>query len=139
MNLQIKNFTDKMIVQLRDEVEQSALGGYRFEDLAKRVETRYGVAQNKARFIAQQETSLFLAKQRESRFSEVGCVEYIWSGVGDERERHDHKALNGRRFRYDDPPVVDVRTGRKANPGQDFGCRCADRPILPGAKIKEAA
>ena len=43
--------------------------------------------------------------------------------------RADHKALDGRQFRWDDPPVFDSRTGKKGHPGSDGRCRCYAEPV----------
>ncbi len=45
------------------------------------------------------------------------------------RTRKDHLALNGRKFRWDDPPVVNPRTGEKGHPGMDGHCRCWAEPV----------
>jgi uncharacterized protein with gpF-like domain len=37
---------------------------------------------------------------------------------------------SGTVFKYSEPPIVDVRTGRRANPGEDFQCRCTANPII---------
>ncbi len=44
--------------------------------------------------------------------------------------RQEHKALNGKTFRWDDPPVFDSRTGKRGHPGSDGRCRCYAEPIL---------
>lgn len=59
-----------------------------------------------------------------------GIEEYKWVTVHDSRVRHDHKALDGRIFRFDSPPIVDNATGRRGNPGDDYNCRCHARPII---------
>ena len=37
--------------------------------------------------------------------------------------------LNGKKFRWDDPPVVDIRTGERGHPGMDKHCRCYAEPV----------
>lgn len=127
----IKDFSDEMISELRGIVAENARAGYRFDHLVAKIQNRYDVSQNKAEFLARQETSLFTSKVREVRFGEVGVEEYIWRTAGDSEVREDHKKLNGKKFRFDEPPVVDA-TGRRANPGEDFNCRCVSEPVIPG-------
>lgn len=43
--------------------------------------------------------------------------------------RAEHKAHNGKKFRWDDPPVFDSRTGQKGHPGSDDRCRCYAEPV----------
>ena len=44
--------------------------------------------------------------------------------------RDSHRHLNGKRFSWNDPPVVDARTGRRCHPGQDYQCRCVALPVF---------
>jgi uncharacterized protein with gpF-like domain len=38
--------------------------------------------------------------------------------------------MNGKIFSFDNPPVVDKKTGRKANHSEDYNCRCVAIPAL---------
>jgi len=141
MELWIQKWCEEEITELRGKVEDNALEGYRFDNLIAGIQNRYSVSQSKAKFLARQETSLFVSKYREARFKEGGVTRYRWHTSHDERVRpapwvkgkarlDNHRILDGKIFYYDDPPVVDMGTGRRANPGQDFNCRCVDEPIL---------
>lgn len=131
INPYIKNFTDEMVRELRTMVAENAKAGYRFDSLIERIQNRYSVSKSKAEFLAQQETSLFVSKHSEQRFKDVGITSYVWQTAGDADVRKDHSKLNGRTFDYAHPPIVDIATGRRANPGEDFRCRCVASPILP--------
>lgn len=130
MKLWVKKFSEESIQDLRKVVTSNAEQGYRFDKLIDSIKSRYHVSTNKAKFLARQETSLFMSKFRELRYAEAGVTRYRWRTSGDGRVRDGHKKLNGKVFSYDSPPIVDLQTGRRANPGQDFGCRCIDEPIL---------
>lgn len=141
MKLWIQKFSEEEIEELRGVVEDNAQEGYRFDKLIDKIEQRYGVTRSKAKFLARQETALFMSKFRQNRFREAGITHYKWSTSHDERVRpeadatgrsrlNNHRRLDGRIFAYTDPPIVDLATGRKANPGEDFNCRCVDIPIL---------
>ena len=130
LKLFIKKFTETEIHALREETEKNAVAGYRFDRLAATIQDQYKVSAVKAEFLARQETSLFMSKFREQRFGEAGVTRYIWRTSKDQRVRDQHKHLEGKIFFYSQPPIVDRATGRKANPGCDFGCRCVDEPIL---------
>ena len=45
------------------------------------------------------------------------------------RTRPDHLRLNGGKFRWEDPPVVNARTGERGHPGMDAHCRCYAEPL----------
>lgn len=137
LKLPIKTFTQKMTGSLREVVQDNASAGYRYDKLVAGIEQRYQVSKSKAEFLARQESTLFLAAHRRARLADGGITSYMWSTSHDERVRDDHKKLNGLIFTYDNPPVVNTLTGKRANPGEDYGCRCIDRPNL--SRIKEAA
>lgn len=127
----IKTFTDKMIPELRSEIQDNIFAGGRPDKLAKIIQAKYGVTKRKAEFLAEQETSLLVSKYRESRYKAVGSRRYVWSTSQDGRVRHDHKDLNGKMFSWENPPISNKATGARNHPGEDFGCRCVARPILP--------
>lgn len=131
MELWVDKFTREEIVALRQRVELNATQGYRFDRLTASIKQRYSVSENKAKFLARQETSLFLAKFREKRFGDAGITRYRWNTAHDERVRPFHKALNNQVFSYSQPPVTNEK-GDRNNPGQDYNCRCVDIPVLEG-------
>lgn len=137
MKLWIKKFSLDQIQTLRRKVEANAAQGYRFDQLIDQIEHQYNVSKTKATFLARQETSLYTSKFRQQKFTDHGFTHYRWATANDERVRDNphgpnHKRLNNRIFAYSSPPIVDLETGRKANPGQDFNCRCVDVPIVGG-------
>lgn len=130
LELYIKDFTEENILELRQKVESNVISGGRADAIYDIIQKNYSTTNAKARFLAKQETSLLLSKMRETRYQQAGSQKYIWSGVMDERERPDHKALEGQVYSWDSPPVVDRKTGRRAHPGEDFGCRCIAKPVF---------
>lgn len=143
MRLWIKDFTAKEISTLRKDLQKSAFSGNRYESLIKTIQKSYGVSANKAKFLARQETSLLMTKFQETRYVESGVLEYRWGCVkmphdkspGDHVKgnvRYSHGLLEGKIFRWADPPVT-TNPGeavRRNNPGQDYNCRCFAIPIV---------
>ena len=123
-----KDFAVERFKAIRETVKDNAQKGYRFDTLIKEINKESEVSKNKAKFIARQETSLFMASFRKERFREAGVTHYIWSARP--MARPDHKDLHGKIFAYDSPPITNKATGARNNPGEDFGCLCVDRPIL---------
>lgn len=136
MKLYIKDWTETHIKDLRDDVEKNSMEGFRYDKLITSIENRYDVTKSKAKFLARQETSLFMSKFRRERFLDSGAVYYRWSTSKDQRVRLDHKKLDGKIFMFGEPPVVDTSTGRRAEPGEDYGCRCLAIPIV-ATKIRK--
>jgi SPP1 gp7 family putative phage head morphogenesis protein len=118
------------IERLREKTQKNATLGYRADRLASIVKSEFGISKSKARFIARQETSLFVSKYRELRYTGAGVKQYIWSTSQDQRVRHDHADLNHKIFSWDEPPIVDQSTGKRGNPGTDFNCRCLALPVI---------
>jgi SPP1 gp7 family putative phage head morphogenesis protein len=134
---EIKNFSLEQLQTLRAKVQQNLSGGGRVDRLAKVIETEFGVAKRKARIIAEAETSHLTADFRKDRYLALGATEYVWSTSHDEKvrpthgESNNHRVLDGRRFAWSSPPVVDTATGRRRHPGEDYGpCRCVARPVF---------
>lgn len=143
MNLWIQNFTEEEIKKLRQQVQESTFAGNRYGDLVKTIQDSYGVSADKAKFLARQETNLLLTKFKEARYTDAGVHEYKWLCVHRPHDtdpkqhvpgnvRYSHGLLEGKIFRWDNPPVT-TNPGeplRRNNPGEDYNCRCAARPLL---------
>lgn len=143
MDLWIKDFTEKEIVDLRKSIQESIFAGNRYESLIKGIQKSYGVTANKSKFLARQETNLLLAKFKETRYTQSGIYEYKWRCVHNPKDktpqqhtrgnvRYSHGILDGKIFRFDNPPVTTApgEPERRNNPGQDYNCRCVAIPIV---------
>lgn len=110
-----------------DEVQKLVLSGIsnqtRWEEIAKQVESRYGVAESSAKLIARDQTQRLLGAQTRVRQSALGLEAFIWRTVGDERVGEDHAALDGNRYRWDDLPEEGF-PGNTTRPN----CRCTAEP-----------
>lgn len=134
VQLSIKGLTEEVIESLRYRVEEEVGKGTRAEKLKEILMSQHGVAANRAKFIARQETSLFVSKYRQTRYEDAGFNQYEWSTSSDDRVRDDHKDLNGKIFSWDNPPITNKHTGERNNPGEDFGCRCVALPVIKDPK-----
>lgn len=129
-DLYIRGWAKERIPQLRRRVEENVFAGMRTDKLARIIEAEFGVSKRKANFLADQETGLLTSKYRQARYQDVGVQEYIWQTSNDVRVRPDHRLLNNKRFNFSNPPITDLATGRRNNPGEDYRCRCVPRAIL---------
>lgn len=135
LDLWIKDFASEEIVRLRESVQQAVLKGNRYESIVKSIQESYGVTSNKAKFLARQETNLLMAKFKETRYEAAGVHEYRWRCVAGSKlhpVRPAHKALDGKIFRFDNPPITTAagEPARRNNPGEDYNCRCYAIPIV---------
>lgn len=136
MNYYIKEFGDARIPKMRERVQEIVLSGGRFDDVKRMLEKEYRIFGNKAKFLAQNETNIMLAEYKRVTYQEMGFDMFIWRTITDGRERDLHRHLNGRVFRYDDPPIIDLKTGRRGLPGQTYNCRCDAIPYTENTPFK---
>lgn len=126
----ITSVHDDLLDEVDGLVQHAYEHGTRHEVLAGQIESRFGVSESRSRLIARDQVLKLNANIAQDRQQAAGIVSYTWVTAHDERVRPFHRALSGQTFRYDDPPVVDAN-GRRANPGEDFQCRCVAAPDVP--------
>lgn len=85
---------------------------------------------NRATLIARTETARTASVLVQTRSEHIGAESYVWRTAGDWKVRESHRKLNGRVFRWDEPPLSDP-PDYHSHPGQIFNCRCVALPILP--------
>lgn len=124
----IKDFANERIPEMRAKIQELVLQGYRQDKIQELLQKEYGFMARKAKFLAQNETTIMLAEYKKVTYKEMGFDKFIWRTITDGRERELHKALNGTVWRYDNPPVIDERTGQRGLPGQTYNCRCEQIP-----------
>ena len=125
-NLQlIKDVGSKQVQELNELFSKAQATGQRHEELVSAVQDRLGVGLNRAKLIARDQTTKFNSTVHLAQAKSAGIEEFIWSTSKDASVRKSHKALEGRSFRYDNPPIVD---GERALPGQPIQCRCQAIP-----------
>ena len=129
MKYYIKNWMPNRISNMRVKVQKAILEGYRPDQVQEMLEKEYRIGKNKAKFLAQNETSIMLAELKKSMYTEMGFTEFIWQTILDGRERPEHHKLNGKIFSFDNPPIIDERTGQRGLPGQTYNCRCNLIPV----------
>jgi SPP1 gp7 family putative phage head morphogenesis protein len=127
----IKSLCAEHVERVRD-VLADAGSGERVETIMRGIREATGASKSRAALIARDQVLSLNSDVAQARHEALGVTEYVWRTSKDERVRAAHKALDGKRFKYSDPPVVDPRTGRREAPGRDFQCRCTAEPIIPG-------
>lgn len=136
-NTELIRLEERARAEVRKVVEGPLREGVRVEEVRKKIEERLGVVRSRAELIARDQTLKLYGQIQQARQTAAGIEEYTWSTADDERVRPRHEELDGTTQRWDDPPVVDEKTGRKEHPGGDFQCRCAAIPILPLEGLEE--
>lgn len=134
----IKNWQPQNIVKMREVIGQMALKGESRITIQNYIQTRFKVSQQKAKFLTRSESSLAVTEYLSAKYQSEGFSEFIWHAAMDERTRDEHRKLNGKVFRFDNPPIVEVKNKKgkvirvtQGLPGQiDYGCRCTMTPYI---------
>lgn len=129
MQYYIKKWAEKDIPEFRKKVAKAVLEGYREDKVQKILQQEYKIGADKAKFLAQNETSIMLAQYRKVTYQKMGFNKFKWATIMDGKERELHAKLNGKIFSFDNPPVIDERTGQVGLPGTTYGCRCSLIPV----------
>lgn len=129
INKYTKKWLIEKIPEMRQKIQQAVLDGYRQDEVQTMLEKEYGIMERKAKFLAQNETSIMMAQLKKATYTEMGFTEFVWNTILDSKERPEHRKLNGKIFRFDNPPVIDERTGARGLPGETYNCRCSLTPI----------
>lgn len=132
----IKNRTPEEVTKMREVVGQMALDGESQITIRQYIEKRFKVDQKKAKFLARNESKLAVTEYLKAKYQSEGSEEFRWVANLDERARDEHRDLNDQIFRYDNPPLIDKRTGTYGMPGEFYGCRCTFVPIFSKILLK---
>lgn len=124
--------TGQAMNRLREIVAREVPAGMRVEGIQKQLIDALGVTKSKAALLARDQTLKLNGELSEYRQTSVGITSYVWGSSKDERVRPRHLALDGTPHAWNDPPIVDLRSGRKGHPGSDFQCRCTAIPDVSG-------
>lgn len=131
------NIKDKLpeeVIKMREVVGQMAIDGESRVTIQRYIENNFIKDQKKAKFLARNESSIATTEYLKAKYQEEGSEEFKWIANLDERVRDEHKKLNGTVYRYDNPPIIDERTGTRGMPGEFYNCRCTFVPIFKKLK-----
>ncbi len=109
--------------------QQSATGGIRANEAAKRILNLGNITENRAVLIARTETAKSNAAFTQARASSIGSTHYTWVTAGDADVRETHAELDGKIFAFANPPFIEGEGFH--GPGNIWNCRCFADPIIP--------
>ena len=131
----IKTIPEETLDRMQKIVYDGFTKGKTTTQMVKEIQQAYGVSRRRAELIARDQTAKLNGRIQQAQQMDAGITEYVWYTCKDGRVRRRHRELDGKRFRWDDPPVVDERTGRRCHPGQDYQCRCIARPVFDRSSL----
>jgi SPP1 gp7 family putative phage head morphogenesis protein len=112
--------------------------GRRAADIAKDIMASGEVARGRANLIARTEVGRTVIEFTKARAEAIGSTHFQWFTAGDRDVRPLHKKLEGKVFRWDDPPVIGEK-GERGLPGGTYNCRCSASVIVPERFLREVA
>lgn len=131
----IKSIQSKFHEQIAQEVlnnigDQQAV----FENAKKLVDRVYfhgETTEERARLIARDQVSKMSSEMSAARAKSAGITKFKWRHSGASNEpRKLHLSYNNQIFDFDNPPIIDERTGEKGLPGISVNCRCVAIPVI---------
>lgn len=131
----IKNMTDNEIERVSGIIQRGMQEGSSYESITNNIEKSFGITRRHAKLIARDQTSKLNGSLTKLRQQNAGISEYVWETSEDERVRTDHRALQGKLCRWDDPTVYFNYSSNKwekrskiggtlVHPSVDVNCRC---------------
>lgn len=126
----VSKLGEDQVADLTSILEDANAQGLRHEEIAGLLEDRIGVGESRAKLIARDQTLKYNSSVHVAQAEAAGLTEFVWSTSHDGAVRPMHRELDGKRFRYDDPPVTNDE-GETNLPGEDYQCRCQAIPVIP--------
>lgn len=132
----VTKFNNRRLPKIREKLARMTLEkNLSHRELVKYIRQEFGLCERRCKFIARQEAKLARAEFIQEKATSNGMNSYMWETAHDEKVRdnpngEDHKYLDGGIFRFDQPPIINHKTGRRANPAQDYNCRCVAKIIV---------
>lgn len=126
----IKTIPSDNLRKMKDIVQDGFKTGKTTTSIVKEIQATYEIGKRHARLVARDQIAKLNGDLTMQQQKDAGVNEYTWSTSGDGRVRDGHRKLNKKRFRWDTPPVVDAKTGRRCHPGEDYECRCVALPVF---------
>lgn len=119
----IKDLPAKVLSDIEKTVTRGISNAVNHRDLAKELEEKFELGENRAKLIARDQINKFYGQVNAARQEEIGVKQFIWRTSQDERVRPEHQEREGNIYSYDDPPDGEL-------PGEPIQCRCYAEPVF---------
>ena len=153
------DWNSEQITRLRDMIQRNVTKGFGRKQMIDSIQAEWDTSQKKAKFLARQETNLFISELENAQYQDAGLQLYEWMTSRDARvvgnpggkypnpsKGHgNHYVMQGKICRFSDPTVyADSLDAAKAgkwkskasigagdrHAGEEFLCRCTKKPII---------
>lgn len=127
----IKSIPSTMFDRVQKMVGDAVMMGLRPEQLAVAIYDEFGVSENRALLIAQDQLGKWFGSLQRSRQLDAGILQFEWAASSDERVRESHRRREGKVYAWANPPDGEI-------PGQAIRCRCVAVPVVPDWDAEES-
>ena len=117
----ITTIRSETLEKVEEIITESVNDGKSSVDIRKQLAERVGISENRAKFIARDQTGSVLGQLNAARHTENGIRAYRWRDSDDLAVRDSHKERDGKIFFYADGEML---------PGEDYNCRCVAEPVF---------
>ena len=124
------DFSQEVVEDLRTKLNDAIGSGRPRQEVRDIIMGKLHISKERCKFIARQETALMTTKFKAAQYTEFGMDTYEWRTVRDKNVRHTHQMLDRTIQDWNNPPVVDEKTQRRAQAGEDYNCRCQAVPVV---------
>lgn len=128
----LKGFSDKVY----SSISNGGSWGDLQKELQENLKDQYKRIRNRAKNTALDQTRKAFAGLNRARYRSAGVNNWKWQhSGGSQTPRCYHsdpypQGLNGGVYSYDDPPVINKKTGRRGFPGDEPNCGCQEVPVI---------
>lgn len=128
----IKLIPQKYLADVQGQVMRSITSGNGLQDLVPYLKEKYQGNVNYARLVARDQTRKAYNNINAARLQDLGAESFIWVHHASKHPRQRHIDLDGKEFRFDDPPFIGKMYGVDVHgiPGQLPNCRCTQKPVF---------
>lgn len=124
----ISTIPQETLGKMKSIIEEGYVKGKSTARMVKQIQSAYGISKRHASLVARDQVAKLNGNIQRAQQQDAGIEEYKWYTCGDGRVRSSHRRLNGKVFKWSDPPMTDG--GRRCHPGEDYQCRCIARPVF---------
>lgn len=120
----IKSIPSQYLDQLHGKIVAAVRAGTPSKVIAEVVRETFNLPRNRAKLIARDQIGKLNGQLTMARQKNIGVESYVWRTSLDERVREEHKAREGEKFSWDEPP-------KDGHPGNPINCRCSAEAVFP--------
>lgn len=120
----IKSIPSQYLDQLHGKIVAAVRAGKPSKVISEVVRETFDLPRNRAKLIARDQIGKLNGQLTMARQRNIGVESYVWRTSLDERVREEHKAREGEKFSWDEPP-------KDGHPGNPINCRCSAEAVFP--------